>query len=79
MEAARDEEAPKPALVQLLVRAAPAEAERQEMLRRRRIYHPLCCSCCERAFARRKCCHELEPGEEGQVQQTRTPNHTSIR
>ena len=56
-----------------------AEAERQEMLRRRRIYHPLCCECCERAFARRKCCHELEPGEEGQVQQTRTPNHTSIR
>ena len=33
MEAARDEEAPKPALVQLLVRAAPAEAERQEVER----------------------------------------------
>ena len=41
-----------------------AEAERQAWLARRRVYHPECCQCCERAFARRKCCHEVAEGGE---------------
>ena len=41
------------------------EAERQAWLDRRRRYHAKCCQCCERAFARRKCCHEVPAGTPG--------------